>query len=318
MDSPLVSVICLCHNHVRFVEEAILSVISQSYENMEIVVVDDCSTDGSKGVITGLVLRFPRLKFISLDENIGNCAAFNRGLAVSSGAYLVDFSADDVFRSDRIKKQVAYFQTLDESYGVVFTDVQYIDEDGKHLYRHFDSLRKKKLIREIPSGDIYSDILRSYFVSSPSMLVKREVFDHLQGYDEKLAYEDFDFWVRSSREFKYGFMPEVLTLVRKSRNSLSTKAYSPGDRQLHSTYLVCRKAQELTRTEQDKSALIYRVRYELRHAVLSENYAEAELFIALLKELTPLSSWDNLLWSLLKMRVPLARLRRLYHGLRYQ
>jgi glycosyltransferase involved in cell wall biosynthesis len=318
MDLPLVTVICLCYNHERFVREAIFSVLEQTYENLELVIVDDASTDRSTVEIQQMVGGLPEIKFIQLKRNLGNCAAFNRGLALATGEYIVDFSTDDVMMPDRIEKQVNFFKTLDETYGVVFTDVLYIDENSRPIQKHFDYLFTKKLINKIPSGDVYADLLQTYYVSSPSMLVKRDVFDALQGYDETLAYEDFDFWIRSSRNFKYAFLNETLTKVRRVDHSLSRKAYTKGDAQLHSTYIVCRKAQALNRTEAENKALVKRVRYELRHAVLSENYEEADLFLSLLKELTPLNSWDNLLTSLLKMRLPLARLRRLYHGLRYQ
>jgi glycosyltransferase involved in cell wall biosynthesis len=318
MDSPLVTVICLCYNHERFVREAIFSVLEQTYENLEIVIVDDASTDRSSFEIQNMVGGLPEIKLVPLERNVGNCAAFNQGLAVATGAFIVDFSTDDVMMPERIEKQVNFFRTLDQSHGVVFTDVLYIDEKSQPLQKHFDYLFKKNLISTIPTGDVYADLLRTYYVSSPSMLVKREVFEDLQRYDETLAYEDFDFWVRSSRNFKYGFLNEVLTKVRRSDHSLSRKAYSKGDSQLHSTYIVCRKAQALNRTESENEALVSRVRYELRHAILTENYQEADLFLTLLKELTPLNSWDSLLTSLLKMRLPLSRLRRLYHGLRYQ
>lgn len=318
MATPLVSVICLCYNHERFVAESIHSVFAQTYPNLEVILVDDQSTDNSRHVISGVLERYPSMKYLPMERNAGNCAAFNRGFALSSGAYIVDFSADDVLLPDRLTKQVALFETLDQSFGVVFTDVEYIDENGKPLYTHVENLRRRKLIASVPEGDIYKDLIQSYFVSSPSMLVRREVFQKLQGYDETLAYEDFDFFIRSSRHYRYAFLNEVLTRVRKVSHSLSARAYRRGDRQLHSTYVVCRKARQMNRSDEENRALITRVRYELRHAVLSENYGEAELFLELLKELTPLNSWDNLLRSLLKMKVPLARLRRIYHGLRYQ
>lgn len=318
MATPLVSVICLCYNHERFVAESIHSVFAQTYPNLEVILVDDQSTDNSRRVISGLLERYPSMKYLPLERNAGNCTAFNRGFALSSGAYIVDFSADDVLLPDRLTKQVALFETLDQSFGVVFTDVEYMDENGKPLYTHVENLCRRKLIASVPEGDIYKDLIQSYFVSSPSMLVRREVFQKLQGYDETLAYEDFDFFIRSSRYYRYAFLNEVLTRVRKVSHSLSARAYRRGDRQLHSTYVVCRKARQMNRSDEENRALITRVRYELRHAVLSENYGEAELFLELLKELTPLNSWDNLLRSLLKMKVPLARLRRIYHGLRYQ
>src|SRR5579859_1537102 len=106
MDQPLVSVICLCYNHRRFVKEAIESVLGQTYKNIELIVVDDCSTDGSVSVIKELIVQNPVIRFIPLNENRGNCKAFNEGYKLSSGKFVIDFSADDVMVSGRIEQQV--------------------------------------------------------------------------------------------------------------------------------------------------------------------------------------------------------------------
>jgi glycosyltransferase involved in cell wall biosynthesis len=318
MELPLVSVICLCYNHERFVKEAIRSVIGQTYASLEIIVVDDASLDNSRTEIENIIAINPQIRFIRLTKNIGNCAAFNVGLSHARGHYVVDFATDDVMNPRRIEKQVSFFESLDNSYGVVFSDVRYIDENGKPLYQHYENLLKRKLIQFIPTGDVYKDLLQMYFISAPSMLVRKVVFDELKGYDETLAYEDFDFWIRSSRKFKYGFLNEVLTDVRKTKGSLGTRAYMPGDRQLYSTYLVCRKAHQLNQSRSEHDALVSRIRYELRHAALSGNHKEAMLFFFFLKEISPLALPDYMFSWIARLRVPLMGLRRLYHTLRYE
>jgi glycosyltransferase involved in cell wall biosynthesis len=320
MQTPLVSVICLCYNHASFVEEAIQSVLAQTYTNIQIIVVDDASTDNSVAVIRDTILRSGRMdiQFLPLPENIGNCRAFNRGLALAKGEYIIDLATDDFMVPERIERQVKFFSSLDETYGVIFSDAIYVNEEGNFLYNHFEELARKRLVYTIPRGDIFCDILTTYFISSPSMMTRKKVFEALNGYDEELAYEDFDFWVRSSRIYKYDYIDEKLTVVRKSTRSMSTGWYKIGDRQLHSTYLVCRKAQKLIRTPKEKNSLVGRVRYELRQSILSENFSEGNLFFALLKELTPLSLGDRFLSSLLKAKLPLTSIRSLYHRIRFR
>ena len=320
MQTPLVSVICLCYNHARFVEEAIQSVFAQTYKNIQVIVVDDASTDNSVAVIRDVISRSGRtdIEFLSLSENTGNCSAFNRGLALAKGEYIIDLATDDYIVPERIERQVEFFSSLDESYGVIFSDATYIDEDGKFLYNHFEELQRKRLVYSIPRWDVFKDILATYFIPSPAMMTRKKVFDDLGGYDEELAYEDFDFWVRSSRKYKYNYTNERLTVVRKSARSMSTGWYKIGDRQLHSTYLVCRKAQKLIRTPQETNALVSRVRYELRQSILSENFAEGRLFFVLLKELTSLSAGDRFLSFMLKLKLPLAAIRSLYHKIRFR
>jgi glycosyltransferase involved in cell wall biosynthesis len=316
MAHPLVSVICLCYNHERFVREAIESVFHQTYSNIQIIVVDDASTDGSVDEIKK-VIPGKSVEYLFLEKNLGNCAAFNRGLALAKGEYVVDFATDDVMLPERITRQISCFQSLDESYGVIFTDAEYIDANGKIFREHYNYLFDQGLLDRVPEGDVYRDVLTTYFIAAPTMLVKKKVFDVMGGYDEKLAYEDFDFWVRSSRIFKYKFLNEKLTRIRRLAKSLSAGAYMQGDKQLHTTYLVCRKALDLNKNAEDHAALVHRVRYELRHSVFTGNFTEAGLFYRLLKTMKGKRMIDRTLYGLSVLRIPLSFLRKIYHDIRY-
>jgi glycosyltransferase involved in cell wall biosynthesis len=317
MPQPLVSIICLCYNHARFVREAIDSVLHQTYPHLQIIVVDDASTDDSVAVIENAIAGKSNIHFLPLEKNLGNCAAFNRGLALATGEYVIDFATDDIMKPDRIVKQVDFFSALDPTFGVVFTDAEYIDKRGIVFRNHYEHLLNMRLITHIPQGDVYRDVLTTYFISSPTMMIRKRVFEEIGGYDEDLAYEDFDFWVRSSRLFNYAFLNEKLTQVRRLEKSMSTGFYVPGDKQLHSTYLVCKKAFQLNRTPEDKQALVLRVRYELRQSVFSENHVESELFYRLLENLEPVTLLYKSLFFLNKLRLPLGGLRKWYQHIRF-
>jgi len=133
MDSPLVSVVCLCYNHQRFVGEAIGSILGQTYPNIQTIIIDDASTDASITEIQRILEPHPGIEFIPLKENHGNCRAFNLGLAKSKGAYIIDLSADDVMYLERVTEQVRFFEQLDQSYGVIFSDAEYIGPNGHKL-----------------------------------------------------------------------------------------------------------------------------------------------------------------------------------------
>jgi hypothetical protein len=98
---------------------------------------------------------------------------------------------------------------------------------------------------------------------------------------------------------------------------MSSGWYRQGDRQLHSTYLVCKKALALNRTEEDHRALALRLKYELRQSVFSENRTEADQFYIFLRETDRAGVIDRLLWLLNKLRLPLSILRRWYHRMKY-
>lgn len=317
MGKPLVSVICLCYNHSRFVREAILSVVNQTYSPIEIIVADDCSTDDSQEIIKKLKEEFPALELLLSSVNVGNCKAFNDAFVRSHGSFIIDFATDDLMEPQRIEKQVAHFKQCSDQTGVVFTDATYIDANGAFIRNHCEHLLNHRLIAAIPQGDVYRQVLSTYFIASPTMMIKRNVLEALGGYDAALSYEDFDFWVRSARIFHYAFLNEKLTRIRKLSRSLSTGWYKRGDPQLLSTYKVCLKATLLNKDQQDKLALIQRVRYELRQSVFTSNHKEAKLFYGLLKQLEPLRKIEQALMYLGKFHLPLPLLRQVYYKWRY-
>jgi glycosyltransferase involved in cell wall biosynthesis len=318
MDLPLVTVICLCYNHAQFVAEALHSVLDQTYKNIQIIVVDDASTDESADIISRIVRDNTRIEFLSWQKNQGNCKAFNSALQLAKGEFIIDFASDDVMMSEKIERQVAFFKTLGKDYGVVFTDAVYIDGNGKYLRSHFEYLFQKALIERIPEGDVYCEVLSTYFIASPTMMIRSNVLETLQGYDEDLTYEDFDFWVRSSRQYKYACLNEKLIKIRRKTQSMSSGWYMQGDPQLHSTYLICKKAMTLNKSENDWQAWHTRIRYELRQSVFSENHTEANLFFGLLKERGVLTIFDRIIIMISKFHLPLGIMRQWYHQLRYQ
>jgi len=316
-ESPLVSIVCLCYNHRPYLRRAIESVIQQSYSPLQIIVADDGSTDGSREEINRLKDQYPFLEVMLLPENLGNCRAFNKAFKQVRGKYIIDFATDDVMMPDRIEKQVHFFETLGDSVGVVFTDAEYIDQNNRVFRRHYDYLFSKGLLKSIPQGDVYQALVSHYFVASPTMMVRTKVLTEMGGYDEALAYEDFDFWVRSSRNYHYAFLNEILTQIRRKHASLSTGLYQAGDEQLLSTYKVCKKIQVLNRSEGDRQALVTRVRYELRHAVFTQNLEEAEIFYQLLNELQSARWVDKGYRATARAKLPLNWMRTLYHRIRF-
>ncbi len=317
MAAPLVTIVCLCYNHATFIREAVESVIHQSYKNTQIILIDDASKDGSADEIQKLENQYPFLEIVLLPANLGNCKAFNIAFKLAKGKYIIDFATDDIMMFDRVEKQVHCFENLDHTFGVVFTDAVYVDVNGTVLRNHFEYLFSKGLLSKIPSGNVYQSVLSQYFIASPTMMIRKSVLDELDGYDENLSYEDFDFWVRSSSNYKYAFLNEKLTKIRRKHKSLSSGWYQPGDTQLYSTYLVCKKAQAINRTKEDTLALTKRARYELRQSFLSQNFNESKLFFQLLKDLQQLRWLDYVILNLSKLNLPMSYIRTWYHRIRY-
>lgn len=315
---PLVSVICLCYNHERFLLEALESVRQQTYPNVEMIVVDDASTDSSPRLLQQYAAAHPEVRLLLLPQNTGNCRAFNRALEMAKGAFLIDFATDDVMLPKRVAAQVQAFENLDPDYGIVYTDAELIGEDGRHL-GYFYKRDAAGLPRPaVAVGDVFIPVLERFFISSPTLMIRRQVFDQLGSYDESLAYEDFDLMVRAARDFKFYFLDQALTRRRLHPRQLSQQSYRLGDRQLQSTIRICEKAMDLCQTPREKQALARRVSWELKQAYFTRNYPEADQLFALLKKLRPLPAGYRWLEKLNRARVNLSFVRRLFHLLKHR
>ncbi|MDH5366728.1 MAG: glycosyltransferase [Cyclobacteriaceae bacterium] len=280
--SPLVTVICLCFNHDRFVEEALQSVLNQTHSNIQLIVVDDASMDNSVKTIEEVISKNQvNIRFIKNDKTLGNCKAFNQALIHAKGEFIIDLAADDILLPERIKQGLSTFQEHGDDYGVNFTDAEIIDEKGGHLDHHYQRDKLGSLDIEVPQGNLFKILMKRYIICPPTIMVKSIVYEELSGYDEKLAYEDFDFWIRSSRNWKYCFTNAVLVKKRIVENSMSSKQYIKGSKQMWSTYVVCEKAYQLCRNKAEFRALQQRISYELKHAIWLLNFPLSMRYILL-------------------------------------
>lgn len=257
---PLVTVICLCYNHSRFVFEAIESVMQQTYDRIQILVVDDASTDDSVNSILQAKSKYPQLELHFLEKNVGNRKAFNRALTHARGEFIIDLAADDILLPNRIQVGVDELMHAGNDFGVHFSNAHYINEAGEFLYEH----AQKFPHNSIPQGDVYRDIIQRYFICPPTTMYRKVVFDALSGYDESLSYEDFDFLIRASRKFKFVYSPQVLVKRRLVTGAMSQQQIKLFSKHARSTFLVCEKIFTLNRSEAEQRALNRRITYEIR------------------------------------------------------
>ena len=295
---PLVTIIALCYNHAQFLAAALDSVRAQTYAELEVILVDDASTDGSPEMLRRYTAENPGWQLHLLPENGGNCRAFNVGLAAAKGEFVIDFATDDVLLPERVAQQVAAFAAAGPRCGVVYSNAELIDEAGRFVRHHFRPDARGHLHPRPASGQVFADVLARYFISTPTMLIRRATLLELDGYDETLAYEDFDFWVRASRDWEFQFLNVVTTQKRLHPQAMSRRGYRPHDPYLRSTIRVCRKALALCRTPAERAALATRVRWELRQAVRYRNRSEARELYQLLRELHAVRPLDWVLGML--------------------
>lgn len=214
--SPLVSVVMLSYNHDRFVGEAARSVLEQSMQDFELIVVDDCSTDSSWGVLSSF--DDPRVRLFRNSKNKGIAVSRDLGIEQARGQYIAIFNSDDRFLPDKLDKQV-YFLQNHPDVAAVTTYVRPIDETGQ-------------LILEHPYHELFRQANRSRYqwlnhfflhgncLAHPSALIRRKCYSDVGIYDPRLfQMSDFDFWVRLCLQKDIWIVPEQLTEFRILNNN---------------------------------------------------------------------------------------------------
>lgn len=292
----------MSHNQVKYLEQSVQSALNQSYPNIEIIGVDDHSTDGTDELWCQLSARYPKIIYLSRIAHQGYCKTFNRGFTRARGKYIIDLSGDDILLPARVALGVACLEEASDDYGVHFSDANYIDERSNLISGHYKRNHKRILRTPVPQGEIYHELLQRYFICTPSMMIKKEVLDTLNGYDESLYYEDFDFWIRSSRNYKYTFTDQILVEKRVLHNSMAKGQYRRESSMLQSTYSVCEKALGLNRSDQDHQALAKRIGYELRQSILLNEYGVANQYLELMHQLPSIPWYYQLARKLVALR----------------
>ena len=282
---PLVTVIGIAYNHAPFILEALESLWAQSYTNIEVILMDDGSQDESQSIIRKALTDQEAVRFVAHEKNMGYTQTFNEGLALAKGDYIIDFALDDVMLPDFISQSVEALEKVGDPYGVAFSNAEYIDDQSVVIGNHTDTLLQKGMIQSVPEGDVFTMVLRRYFICTPTMVMKRSVLDRLGGYDPDLAFEDFDFWVRSSRFCHYKYLDKVLMKKRKLPTSMSAnRLQHRQNEQLNSVYLVCEKAFALCKTKTELKALRERLAYEYRQCLRTGYSTLAKQYLQLFNQ----------------------------------
>ncbi len=218
MNEPLVTVIIPAYNHAMYVENCLDSIINQTYQNIELIVINDGSKDDTNEKIIGnedkLKKRFSNFIHIS-KENEGICKTLNLGLSLAKGKYIIPFASDDVMYSQRIRKQVAYLEE-NSQYGMVYTD-GYDVESKDYLVENekYDKDMMFSIKMDFVEGNLLNFMLDNVFkMPTPTVCIKRECFNKVGFYDENLLCEDPDMFIRISKYFQIGCIKEPLVLHR--------------------------------------------------------------------------------------------------------
>ena len=221
---PLVSVVMACYNNGKYVTQALNSVRDQTYQNTELIIVDDASTDNSVEVISNWIKTYERpVNLIIHKENQGICNTFSDLVKNATGKYISLIAADDVYLSDKIASQVELLEKCSTNVAMVYSDVYLIDEEGKKQFGTYMLSKCNTRFEEAPSGSILKNLEQENFLHFLSVLIRREVYNDIGLYDENLKFEDYDMAIRIAKKYEVKFIDNIQAEYRIHTQSFSGK-----------------------------------------------------------------------------------------------
>ena len=214
---PDVSVIIPTYNRAHLISRAIQSVLDQSYQDFEIIVVDDCSTDNTEEVIREFQEKDERIRYIRHERNKGPAAARNSGIKAVKGEYIAFQDSDDEWLPEKLEKQMKVFKISPPEVGVVYTGFWRL-EKTKKTYIPFSWVTQKE-------GNIHEDLLRGNFIGTPVALIRKECFKKVELFDEYIsAREDWELWIRISKYYEFKYIPEPLMISYYTSGGVDEKS----------------------------------------------------------------------------------------------
>jgi glycosyltransferase involved in cell wall biosynthesis len=217
VDSPKVSVIVPTYNRADRLERALNSIVSQTCQDFELIVVDDGSTDKTYQ----LMKSFPKAQYFYIKKNSGVSKARNVGLAFAKGELICFLDSDDLWKEKKIQIQSLWLENNKDSQ-ICYTDEIWV----RNGVRVNPMNRHRKY-----SGDIFRHCLGLCIVSPSSVMIRAKLFDEIGNFDESLpACEDYDLWLRIASKYAFHFIEEPLIIKYGGHSDQLSRKYWGMDR----------------------------------------------------------------------------------------
>lgn len=215
---PLVSVIMPSYNYEKYISEAIESVLNQTFNDLELIIIDDASEDNSKKIIQLFDKKSIKIRSFFHKENEGIAKTVNECIKKAKGKYISLFSSDDIWFKEKLEKQLAILEKDEDL--IVWSEGLIIDAQGNFTGESFtqmhSALNRKK------SGDIFEELLKNNYICGLSLIFKKENLKNVRR-DANLKYlSDYKFLVDLAKEYKFYYISEPLVMYRiHGRNAIS-------------------------------------------------------------------------------------------------
>lgn len=206
----MVSIIIVVYNGEKFIEQAIESVFNQTYKDIELIIVDDGSTDGTRDIIKS----YQNIKYI-YEENRGQAVARNLGIEHSKGEYIAFLDADDLYVSDKIEKQVEVLEK-NKDIDVVYNDLKVVDEKLNYL----STLKSEGIY--VRRQDLLANVIYRQVVQGPVCIMLRRKCTKKVKWNEELDYvNDYDYIINLLKYYNFKYLEEELYIYRRHGNNFS-------------------------------------------------------------------------------------------------
>lgn len=210
MIENLVSVITPVYNSEKYIKKTVLSVLNQTYPNLEMILVDDCSTDNSKEIILNLQKKDNRVKYVKLDKNSGAAVARNKGLETANGQFIAFIDSDDVWKQDKLNQQLKFMQ--DKNIGFTYTGYETLAEDGNIQNKHI----------HVPDKINYSSLLKNTAIACSTVVINKKITGEFFMPLVRKG-QDTATWLQLLKKIDYAYgYDEVLSSYRKVAGSISS------------------------------------------------------------------------------------------------
>lgn len=219
--NKIVSIICPCYNHEKYVKDLIKSLLNQTYTNLELIFTDDCSTDNTYNTLLDLQLKLKE-KFVHTNiyknqNNLGLVKTVNNMINISHGEYIKIIASDDFLDEKYIEKCVKFMED-NQNYNFMFTDYYVMDEkctfeNKKYIFKSNLSLYKNK--------NLYDELYKGNWLPAPTAFFRKIFFDLYGLYNENYLVEDYPKWLQVLKYENPGFLYEFLVYYRVLKHSLS-------------------------------------------------------------------------------------------------
>ncbi len=212
-ENSLVSVIVPAYNHELYVYECLMSIYNQTYKNIELIIIDDGSTDSTPDIVQTFLEeysgRFSNVKFRSR-PNKGLSSTLNEMLSLCRGVWIFPLASDDKYCTNKIELIIDAYKTWNvPEIALIYGDTLFMDMDGNPIDMPKDR-------RPLPGPDYkgYLELFMTNPLGGPCMAYRRQAIEAIGGFDESLPMEDWDCWLRLSARFPIARVPENVSYYR--------------------------------------------------------------------------------------------------------